>query len=118
MFMWFRGGGVGHASTRDATIPLLSDRPYEELQKIDALKDIVEEELEDIAEEGLEMLTENELLMEGEPGPEELLDEDVEGEDEQDDESQHGSEDLEEEVMDYDDMWALIALHRGQHIAK
>src|ERR1700760_1950631 len=104
MFMRFRGGGVGHHSTRDATNTLLFDRPYEELQNIDTLGDFVEDEPEDIAKEE---------IAEGEP-PEDIREDEPEdgaegelinnGEHELDDESQEGSEDLGEEGVDYDDM--------------
>lgn len=42
MFMRYRGGGVGHASTRDATNFFLSDRNSEELKAIHVVDDIPE----------------------------------------------------------------------------
>ena len=91
--MRFRGGGVGHISTRDATKHLLLDQPYEELQNIDTLEDIVEDEF-----------AEDELPVDGEPpedtGEGELPSDGSEGEDEQADESQHGSKC----GVDYDDL--------------
>ena len=40
--MRYRGGGVGHASTRDATNLFLSDRDSEELKDIHVVDDIPE----------------------------------------------------------------------------
>ena len=107
MFMRFRGGGVGHASTRDATIPLLSDRPCEERQNADTLEDIIEEELlEDIEEKPLgdSLLVEDELPQVEEVAEGELLEDDhIASENEHSGESQDGSE-CPEEGIDYDDM--------------
>ena len=122
MFMRFRGGGVGHLSTRDATMPLLFDRPHEELQDINTLEDFVEDELlENTAEEGEKLIrdmVEDELLdenMEGELPEDvmedeqdtaggEFLEDNTAGEDEYDNESQNGSECLEEEGFNYGDL--------------
>ena len=43
--MRYRGGGVGHASTREATNLFLSDRHREEIQDIRAIDDIPEVEV-------------------------------------------------------------------------
>jgi hypothetical protein len=118
MFMPFRGGGIGHLSTGDATKSLLLDRPYDEFQNINNLEDIVEDDLlEDVADEKLlEDMAEDELLQEiaegelpedilgGEPediAEGELVEDGTAGVHERDNESQNESECL-EEGSDYD----------------
>jgi hypothetical protein len=50
MFMRFRGGGVGHQSTRDATNHFLKDRTPTELARAHASND-ADEELENVNDE-------------------------------------------------------------------
>ena len=94
--MRYQGGGVGHASTREATDSFLSDRHHEEIQEIHAIGDIPEVE---VGVEAIDHDDEEEEAAELDYGY--RMDEESASDEENNDEACENDEELDKELADF-----------------
>lgn len=101
MMMRFRGGGVGHTSTRDATDILKTDRDELDRRSQQARRDTITVEDEDISDE--EMNGNEPADREGELSESELFDYGYEPEIESDEDEEEPEEEEDRDVGEEDD---------------